>query len=193
MYQVGVLDFDGVVQSFKDQGYDYDKATNLAMFTVLNTETDTKKLSREDALTGYSDGDLTQVEARDLLVDIGYRESYANYLINHEDVVKQKKERDERIVYLKSRYIGLLDSKEESRAQLLKAGVTVTRSSELLASWDTQLAVSAKIPSKTDLDKFLRAKVIGDNEYNTEMRRLGYSNRYISWYRALVGTGEVSG
>ena len=39
-----------------------------------------------------------------------------------------------------------------------------------------------KLPSKTDLDKFLKAKIIDADQYKTEMYRLGYSFQYTMWY-----------
>ncbi|GAH57733.1 unnamed protein product, partial [marine sediment metagenome] len=57
----------------------------------------------------------------------------------------------------------------------------------LMEEWNIDKIQDLKFPSKTDLDKFFKAKVIDVNTYKTEMTNLGYSMRYISWYAKLLG------
>jgi hypothetical protein len=61
-------------------------------------------------------------------------------------------------------------------------------------TWDITRAKNTKLPSKTDLDKMLRAQVIDILTYRTEMAKLGYAKGYTDWYLALIQKGlETSG
>jgi hypothetical protein len=74
MYQVGILDYDGVVRAYRDIGYDEEKARNLAEFTVRyyddeeQTEVDQyRELTRQLIVTAYKRGVLDRGEARERL------------------------------------------------------------------------------------------------------------------------------
>jgi len=55
--------------------------------------------------------------------------------------------------------------------------------------WRVQIIKNAKMPSKTDLDKFVRAKVIDRDGYIVEMSKLGYSEYYIGLYLKYLESG----
>jgi hypothetical protein len=61
----------------------------------------------------------------------------------------------------------------------------------LLERWEISRIKDQKIPSKTDLDKFLRNKVIDEDKYRYEMTKLGYGWVYTDWYLQLIKKGKA--
>jgi len=59
----------------------------------------------------------------------------------------------------------------------------------LMNAWTVQVIKATKLPSKTDLDKMLRASIINEKTYSVEMSRLGYSEQYKSWYLEMAKRG----
>ncbi len=189
MYALGVLDEKQVMQSYRDIGYDEEHATNLTKFTILDVEKEQKALTRADIESGFKDGDLTVFEAVSYLKDIGYKEDFANYLIYRADLVKQRDERQSKVDYIREHFTGNLIPENQARNELLALGVTVAKTSDYISQWKVVILKNAKLPSKTDLDKFFRQKLIDEHQYKEEMARLGYNEKYTTLYFDLLKRG----
>jgi hypothetical protein len=189
MYALGVLDENQVMQSYRDIGYDEEHATNLTKFTILDVEKEQKSLTRSDIESGFKDGDLTVFEAVSYLKDIGYKEDFANYLIYRADLVKQRSERQSKIDYIREHFTGNLIPENQARNDLLALGVTVAKANDYISQWKVVILKNAKLPSKTDLDKFFRQKLINESQYKEEMARLGYNEKYTTLYFDLLKRG----
>jgi hypothetical protein len=189
MYALGVMNEEQVFKAYKEMGYDPEKALNLAKFTVIDVASEDQPITRTDVLTGFRDGDLTAAEAESLLVDIGFRPDRANYLVFREQRNKDKEARDAAQKLVQDRYINNLIGEAECRSALFGLGLSTTRVSELMNAWTIQVIKATKLPSKTDLDKMLRASIINEKTYSVEMSRLGYSEQYKTWYLEMAKRG----
>ena len=94
----------------------------------------------------------------------------------------QRATRLERISLTKEKFLSSLVTEMEARNLLVSYGVEIARINELLDRWTVQILKNAKLPSKTDLDKFVRSEVINEDGYRVEMSKLGYSDYYINLY-----------
>ncbi|GAH79468.1 unnamed protein product, partial [marine sediment metagenome] len=103
-------------------------------------------------------------------------------LITYAEYKEIKDEIDEAIDNIKIYFQNNLLSKDEARQRLNQLNVPSGRISLLIERWNIKNISDTKLPSKSDLDKFFRKGIIADTDYITEMSRLGYSNKYISWY-----------
>ena len=90
MHKVGVLTGTEVVEAYKDIGYDVDKATKLAQFTIqLNEDIDVetnKDLSQSNILRAYKVALLDRNTARTMLIQLGYNERESNILLDMQDL-----------------------------------------------------------------------------------------------------------
>jgi hypothetical protein len=189
MYALGVMNEEQVFKAYKEMGYDPEKALNLAKFTVIDVASEDQPITRTDVLNGFRDGDLTAAEAEKLLVDIGFRPDRASYLVYREQRNKDKEARDAAQKLVQDRYINNLIGEAECRSALFGLGLSTTRVSELMNAWTIQVIKATKLPSKTDLDKMLRASIINEKTYSVEMSRLGYSEQYKAWYLEMAKRG----
>jgi len=184
MYEDGVIDVDQVYSAYLDHGYSPDNATLMTQWTVRYAEPNEKELSRAQITDLYIDGHITRDDAQLMLTKLGYPEHRASLLITYAEYKEIKDEIDEAVDNIKIYFQNNLITKDEARQRLNQLDVPQNRISILIERWNIKNITDTKLPSKTDLDKFYRKEIIDDSEYKAEMRRLGYSNKYIGWYLA---------
>lgn len=189
MHDIGVLSDEELVGVYMDLGYDREHAEKLVQWTVKYNLDNDKEITRSDILKGYEDGDLTVNDAVTLLKQIGYREDHAYYLVWMVDNEKIRAARLDLIEYVKAQYLSHLIPETEARNVLIANGVSQSRVNELITRWKTIQINNTKLPSKTDLDKMLKAGIIAKERYYQEMGFLGYRKGYVDLYYQLA-TGE---
>jgi hypothetical protein len=189
MHKAGVIGDDELIQAMKDIGYDQEHAEKMAEFYKRYNAGAGKELSRSDIEKAYEDRDLSYTESIGLLKSIGYSEELAIFYISRIELEMQRSARLERIDLAKEKYLSNLFSESETRNYLVGSGIEVKRVNELLDRWTVQIIKNAKLPSKTDLDKFVRAGVIDEDGYRIEMKKLGYSDYYINLYWKYIEAG----
>jgi len=192
MHAAGVIGDDALIQAMKDIGYDKEHAEKMAEFYKKYNAGSAKELSRADIEKAYEDGDLTYAQAVGALASIGYDEAIADFYISRIELEKQRATRLERIDLTKEKLLSNLIDISKARNLLVSYGVEIVRINELIDRWQVLLIKNAKLPSKTDLDKFVRSKVIDHDGYFLEMGKLGYSEYYVNLYwRYLEAGGAV--
>jgi len=189
MYALGVLDEAAVFRAYKDLGYDEEHAKNLTTYTILDVEKEQKGLTRQDIESGLKEGDLTSYEATQFLIQIGYKEEFAQYLVYRAELARQRADRQTKIDYIKEHFVGNLIGESEARTALLSIGITVAKVNDYIDQWRVIILKNAKLPSKTDLDKMLRGGIINQDTYVQEMVKLGYNLTYIELYLKLIMKG----
>lgn len=190
MHAMGVLNDDDLVSNYRDLGYDQEHAANMARFTILYNLDQSTQLSKSDITSAYGDGDLDFPTAQSLLVQIGLSEEMAGWLLAREDVAAAKRDRQAVIETVKKRYVQGMIPEVQARNILRAAGVEQRQIDRYIDTWNIDKTANLKLPSKTDLDKMLRRKIITEDQYRVEMDKLGYSKEYIAWYIQLVKSGE---
>jgi len=185
MHDMGVLTDAQLIQSYKDLGYDQEHAEKMAEFTVKYNQGADKELTKGQILTGYKEKILTRADALTLLTDLDYPEAMAEYFILTEDYKEAKDLQDDIIANIKDRYQNNLADEFTTRSRLNSLNLTGERIAVLMDRWKIKKLIDVKLPSKTDLDKFLAAKIITLDTYRVEMDRLGYNTRYTDWYEKL--------
>jgi len=182
MHAMGVIDDAALIKAYKDLGYDQEHAEKMAEFTIRYNQGAEKELTKGEILTGYRDKLLRRADARDLLVQIGYREAQAEYYLDLEDYKEVQDLQNLQLKDIEARYKKrLIDAAEASR-RLDELGLPAAQKQALLDKWSISLVREDKLPTKGDLDKFYLLGVIDQDHYRIEMERLGYAHYYIDWY-----------
>lgn len=187
MHDMGVLNDAQLIQSYKDLGYDQEHAEKMAEFTVRYNQGADKELTRGQILTGYKEKILIRQDAMTLLTDLDYSEAQAEYYLLTEDYKEAKDLQDDLLTNIKDRFQNNFADEFETRSRLNSLNLTGERIAILMDKWKIKKLIDVKLPSKSDLDKFLAAKIITLDIYRIEMDRLGYSFKYIEWYEKLSG------
>jgi len=186
MHAMGVLTDEELQRAYQDQGYDETKAGKMAQFTIAYNLDTMKKLTQSQVIKAYRNKLLTKDEVHALLTPLKFRTEHIEFLLASEDFDETM---DIQAIYLKTthdRFTSLLIDELGARDALGKLNLPGRQIDALMDKWNTEKIIETKLPSKTDLDKFLRNEIINRDTYRNEMYRLGYSWDYVNWYTKLV-------
>ncbi len=186
IHKMGVISDEKLIENYMHQGYSKENAEIMAEFTIEYNESDQRALTKADIVKAYEDRDLSFNQALVMLVEIGYREESAGFYLSRVDLEMERAVRLEQIDLVKDKFLSNLVSEAAARNQLMAAGVVQRRINELLDRWKVIRIKNAKLPSKTDVDKMLKHKIINEGEYRKQMLILGYSEDYIEWFYQLA-------
>lgn len=185
MEKAGVLTVDDLVRAYKDIGYDEEKAGKMAEFTLAFNRGAEKDLAKGEVLKGYRKKVIAETDAMTMLQKMRYSEDEARYLLRMEDYKEEEEQQDDAVDNIKLRFQENLIDAREARRHLDELNLPAAQTNLLMDKWEIKRFIDRKLPSKTDLDKFWRAGIIGEDVYTAEMLRLGYSSRQVDWYRQL--------
>jgi hypothetical protein len=182
MHDMGVLTDEELKKSYMDLGYNEENAIRMTEFTVRYNRGKEKELTRGQLIQGYRDKVIPRNDAIELLVQTDYNEAQAEYFLTLEDYKEQKEYQDDMIDNIRDRFINNLMEDFEARGSLNNLNLPAIQVDLLMDKWKIKQYTGRKVPSKSDLDKFLRNKIIDEDTYRLEMQRLGYGFQYIEWY-----------
>lgn len=182
MHKIGVLDDMGVYKSYKDLGYNDDNALLMTRFTVNYNREEDKELTKGEVIKSYKKGAIDRASATDLLQNVGYNQDTALYYIELADYENELDLQDQQIKNIEERYTNNLISRPDAKRFLDALDLPDKQVSIYLERWELTLYKNTKLPSKSDLTKFIQHGVINADEFRAEMARLGYNYQYTTWY-----------
>jgi hypothetical protein len=186
MHKLGVLSDEELVKAFKDIGYDDEHAQKMAEFTKKANQAAERDLSKGEVLTGFSDGIISRDQALEFLRRLGYDENESRYILDMQEYKDKKSIATTLQSAIQTQYQKRLISRSEAQRQLDELNLPSAQVQALLAKWDASMGEADQLPSKTDLDNFFMARIINEDLYRSELRKLGYGSDYIEWYTQLA-------
>jgi hypothetical protein len=182
MHETGDLNDDELVKAYLANGYSPENALKMANFTIKYNAQNDRDLTKSTILTSYREGLISRADALQLLKDSDYSEKIADYYLALEEFNREKEIQDIQIDNLKEQYLLGLISETQTRDTLNKAGLLGDKVNALMDQWSIQLYKYQRLPSKSDLDRFLMMGLIQENEYIETMQQLGFAFRHIQLY-----------
>lgn len=189
MHKAGTLKDSDLIPSFKALGFDDEKAAQMASFTIQYNNASYRDLGQSQVIKAYRNNMITREDAGDLLAQLNFDPDTAEWLLSSADWEEQLEIQQIYVSSIQKRYLDALLGENETRAALMKLNLPGVRIDALIEKWKPDRITERKMPSKTDLDKMYRAKIIDPDTYKSEMYRLGYSWQYTSWYFDLLTKG----
>jgi len=189
MHQLGVLSDSELLTAYQDAGYSPEKAEKMSLFTVRYNQDRQKRLTFSQLIKGFKERIIPRQEAKELLLQLKYDEDQAEYQLMYAEYEVQKEYQDDILANVKERFQNNLTTEQDTLQALNNLNLPAEQIEILMDKWKIRRMVDVKVPSKTDLDKFLAKKIINQDQYRQEMEKLGYNYRYINWYEQL-STGK---
>lgn len=186
MHKLGVLTDTDLVKSYRDLGYDQERAENMAVFTILYNAGADREGSKTDILKGYREGMFSAPDTLSMLIDIGYTENWAVYYISLEDLHVQSELADEQIKAIKARYIERYISASDARVLLSALNLSATRINSLMTLWEIARARNVARPSVGDLKTFYKQAIIDDTGFEQNLVARGYVIDHARWYKTSL-------
>ncbi len=189
MHKVGVLSEEEVNRAYKDVGYNETNAKRLTDFTLrLNgavgdeNEAVLGELTRSNVLRFYSDGVVDRDTAITVLLASGLSQDAADLFIISADLDIQAAERKDSIDTIIEQVKGGIIDFDQAQDDLNRLGLEELEKQRALNTLVRAQSKRNKLPSKSDLDKFLDQGIIEQDEYLRNIRLLGFSDTWAQRY-----------
>jgi len=182
MHAVGVISDEELIWSYRDQGYDIEHATKMAEFTIRYNMESEKEITKSNVLAAYREKAIDAATTKTLLLDMAYTEVSINFMLAYEDYSQEKDFQDDLIDNIRDKYQNNLIDKKKALSELGVLNLAAKQVSLLMDKWEIKVYKNRKLPSKTDLSKWLMAKVIDDDNFKWRMEQLGYPYDQIRHY-----------
>jgi hypothetical protein len=186
MFELGVINIEQVKQFHLDMGYSPEVSEMLTKWVEIEYNSETRKLSESQLMQEYFDGFIESDELKRMLALFGYDTERINMMIAVASYKRAYAKQSARIDALHKLYLSGQYSDGEVRAELDEFKIDPMRIDELLDLWSLQYKAGLKLPTRSELDKALKAGLINSSEYSIEMLRNGYSEKYINLFIRLM-------
>ena len=182
MYGMGVLNKQQVYESYLDVGYSPVNAQRLTDFTVLYENDEYTGLTRANIVNAYEDGLISQEQLVEYLKGLRYSDSVVQFWVQTAVYNKTARVLKEQTEDLKTAYRAGQMTIKDVQDFMYQMDIPATYVEEVVNSLFISDAQRRKIPTKTDLDRFLDLGIIDEQEYSSSMRKLGYDDRSVLLY-----------
>ncbi len=200
MYELGVLSAAEVEAAYRDLGYSPENAGRLRRFVVADAAASAaaaasseRDLTRADLVGAYADGILNRAQVSTQLQAIGFDDTEADLILDREDIRAMRAERKETRGAIVDQVVAQVIDQVTAQDKLNAAGYTADEVAATLREIDRKLAAQVKQPTKAELDRFRKLKLIDDLDYADELRRLGYAERWVGLFVAAGSAQEDAG
>jgi len=179
LYQIGVIDEDRLLKGYKDLGYSEEDAKLMVEWTKLEYSQEDKDLTKTEILRNYRIGQCTREEAKNMLIDLGYDDTEADWILLYEDYklsVEEIEAEAETIVYELSE--GNI-SYEEAISKLGELNMPERVKLRYLNKAKREVRKTTKRPSTDDLKRWFKMGIIDEKTFKEEMSKNKWNMMYI--------------
>jgi len=182
MHKLGILNEDDVYRSYKDLGYNDDKAANMTAFTIQYNAEDNNSATKNDILDSYEKGAIDEQTTKEYLQSLNYDEASIGYFIAKTEYDKAIKEKNTRLDIIKKQYVKGLFPPEEIHNKLNALNMPAAEIKTTVELWDIERLARDKTFPRSVLNRLYREKKISEQEFRDELRKSGYQDKYIDWF-----------
>lgn len=182
MYKLGVLNEDEVNESYLDRGYSPENAIRMTEFTVAYEADELTGVTRASVMSSYQKGIITSEQLKSYLEGFGYPEGVVDFWMSIARYDKESNVLDIVVTEIKQRYLSGMYTMSQARNELLKYDLPASYVSQILGELEVKQSQKVKIPSRSDLESWLKLNIIKDTEYSKRMIKLGYTKHDIELY-----------
>jgi hypothetical protein len=182
MYRLGVLNEEQVNDAYLDRGYSPKNAELMTEFTVAYEADELTGITRASVMSSYKKGIITLEALKKYLEGFGYAPGVIEFWLSVARHDKEMEVIDAIADEVRQKYLMGLISLAEARSELMKYDLPASFISELLGSLEVKQSQRIKLPSRTDLENWLKSNFINEVEYSLRMERLGYTRADIEMY-----------
>ncbi len=194
MYGEGVLTAEQLPRKYQDIGYNEENAGLLADFTIKYENREAKGLTRAQVVNAYVDDLISREDLDGYLVGFGYSDSVRTFWLDQADYQKAEQEISIYTEDLVNQYLAGGRDISSVKVDLDGAGLPDAYVQKVLRKLVLKKGQKLKVPSKEDLDSWLRLRYIDEETYTRQLRLLGFEDWAIEQYlTAAADAGETVG
>lgn len=191
MYNLGILDEAGVLDSYKKLGYNDEDAAHMTDFTIAYYQQSEKNLTRAQVIDGYRRQYFSFDESVTMLKELGYDDEEAEFYIAKADYDNEVTKKKDILKMTGDMYKKAILDDNGVIAALSAEGFLASEIEYHLSTWTVTKKAKTTSPPKEDLKKWLKTKIMTREDFINEMSGLGFSNKYINYYLKEMGQKEI--
>ncbi|KKN10526.1 hypothetical protein LCGC14_1035710 [marine sediment metagenome] len=182
MFKDGILDEAQVFAAYEDIGYDKEKAGNLTAWTIAQSGSEEKDLTRAAIIKGYKKKLFTSVEALETLQNIGFNLEQAEFWLSLADLEVADSQASEIIGGVQFLFVNGSISTSDVYARLGPLNMPATQVEELLTVWTLKREAKTTLPGKAELEEFYERGIISEGDFRAGLSERRYRSKEIGWY-----------
>lgn len=186
MYRLGVLNEEQVKDAYLDIGYNDKNAQLMTEFTIAYEQDELVGITRASVMSSYKKGIITVEALKKYLEGFGYAPGVVEFWLSVARHDKEAEVIDTIADEVRNKYLMGLISLAEARSELMKYDLPASFVSEVLGEIQVKESQRVKLPSRTDLEKWLKMQLINELEFSLRMERLGYTPADIEMYLSEI-------
>tara|TARA_Y100000310_G_C20701625_1_gene830508 strand:- start:4381 stop:5757 length:1377 start_codon:yes stop_codon:yes gene_type:complete len=193
MHALGLLEESELQSGYEDIGFHEVKAALMVEFTKrfnaapdAESAKDTRDLTRSQIERFFLAGLFTAEESTQQLLDIGFEDEDAATIIRLKQLDQMQDQRDANIRIIRNRFANGVIDFNTAVTDLDGLDLTAVERDLLLTNFESERLSQIRLPSRAELDKFLRKSIIDEDEYIHQLDRLGYPEPWPRRFAAVV-------
>ena len=174
LYADGVIDEARVYKGYLELGYSEENAALITAWVVKSTDTDDRELTKAEVLKSFRIDETSKDQVLKFLVEIGYTEEDAAFIISYEEYKIYQEDRKEEIETIIAELVGGKYTVEEVKTKLANMDVSIKQSNSLIAKAERIIRQRFQLPSKDDCVRWFKEGIIDEGVFITKMVALDY-------------------
>jgi len=184
IYELGLIDDEELKARLMELGYTKKDAELMLQFYKAYRNVEERDLTKTEILKGYRMGSMTKEQAKEMLMDLGYSEEEAEFILELEDYKKWRDEVDEQVDLLMAEYKEGLITKDELAKGLESLNLSEKEKEYWLRKADVIRARERKRATPSDWRRWFEAGVVDEVEFRKRMEAFGYTKEEVDYFVA---------
>jgi len=169
LYHAGVIDEERLFKGYKDLGYNEEDAKAITEWVIKDVEEKDRDLTKTEILRNYRIGRVTRERVKEMLIEIGYSEDEAEWILGYEDYKLSVEELEEEAMGIVKECEAGNITIDEADKKLTDLGLSMKVRERYLNKAKRAIKQSIKRPSTDDLKRWLKMGIISEDEFRKEM------------------------
>ncbi len=182
MFGAGVLNEQGVYDSYRDLGYDDEHAKNLTKFTTTVEKTEERALTKDLIMNALSRRVITREQAKTGLLDMGWPDQDAELIISIQEAQLAQKKVDARINAVETLFTNGQIDDSGVYTRLGPLNLPSDQVNDLIATWTVQREAKLSLPSPGDLESWYKSNLITVTDWRAGMKKRRYLDPDVDLY-----------
>lgn len=182
MHAMGNLDDTQTYDAYRHYGNSPEDAERMLEFTKAYNAEGSKGLTRANVVKGFKAGLITESDLRSYLQAFGYGEEVVDFWVDMAVYEKTLSEIQVSKAELDAQYQRGMITEAEYRQRLNAMDLPATYVEAAVAETVAKESSRVRMPTRSDLEKWLKLEVIDEKYYADEMLTLGYRQEDIEYY-----------
>jgi len=191
MFQLGVLDTEGVLRAYKDIGYDEEHASKLTEFTIKDVMTEERDLTKAEITKLYSFNELTKEKASEMLAGLGYDVEEVNFILSTIELKQKTADTTEQIKSYTEQFVNNLIDEEAFREFLSHLSMKAEAMERTIRNAIIKKLKARQRLEKTDILTVFKKELIDRVEAKDRLIALNYNDTDAELLLNTVKIGEV--